>query len=294
MGALGVTSLVVRMVFVNDRLVPEGAAMVPAQDHGFLYGHGLFETMRAYDGRIPLLKAHVSRLETSARRLNWILPWTYPYLMQGVQQTLAANDVQNGSVRLTITRGAGRGWHPGNCENPTLLIIASKELPYRPEDYTTGLAALTCPFLKNEGSPLAGIKSTNYLEYILARQWAKSHGADEALMVNTTGYLAEGSMSNIFLVRQGILVTPELASGCLPGIARRVVLQLAGDMGLAWEERQVSPGELTAAEEIFLTNSLMEVMPLTTVDGRQVGSGRPGRLAVELGQAYRRYICSLL
>ncbi|HBT47127.1 MAG TPA: aminotransferase class IV [Peptococcaceae bacterium] len=245
---------------------------------GFLYGAGLFETIRVENG-IPLfLEEHLKRLLSGSELLGWQTP--DPNLLeQAVKTTLSANRVALGRVRLNLLLGS-TGYH--------VLVTAQTGLPYSLEDYRRGYAACISKIRKNHHSPLSFLKTMNYLEYLLAWNEARSLGAQEALLLNLDGFLAEGSRTNVFIVRQGILFTPDLSSGPLPGLVRNRVLRLALRLGLKVEEKPLSPGELFDGEEAFLTNSLMEIMPLTYVDGRPIGTGEPGPITTRLSREYRK------
>jgi branched-chain amino acid aminotransferase len=264
------------MIYFNGSLKPRKEVKVDPTEPGFIYGAGLFETMRIENGEALFLPEHLDRLITGARQLGWQLPEKIN-LEEAVQATIAANGVDRGRARVNLILGTS-GCH--------LMITVQAGLPYTPEDYVKGYRASIVSIRKNHHSPLSGLKTMNYLENLLALAEAQAKGAKEAILLNLDGYLAEGSRSNLFLVRQGILYTPDLASGPLPGLVRARVLKLALQAGLPVEEKPLSPGELLAAEEAFLTNSLMEIMPLTHVDDRPIGTGKPGPITTQLCSLY--------
>lgn len=245
---------------------------------GFLYGAGLFETIRVEEG-IPLfLEEHLKRLISGTQLLGWQTP-DRNILRQAVKTTISANRVTLGRARLNLLLGS-TGYH--------LLVTAQAGLPYTSEDYARGYTACISKIRKNHRSPLSSLKTMNYLEYLLAWNEARSQGAQEAILLNLDGFLAEGSRTNLFIAREGILFTPDLASGPLPGLVRSRVLNLATRLGLKVEEKPLPPRDLLEGEEAFLTNSLMEIMPLTYVDGYPIGKGKPGPLTTWLRLEYQK------
>ncbi|MBE3572771.1 MAG: aminotransferase class IV [Moorella humiferrea] len=265
------------IVYFNGSLQPVAGTAISPADPGFLYGAGLFETIRIEKGRALFLAEHLQRLISSARRLGWHVPETSG-LPAALQHAIAANQVTTGRGRLNFFQG---------CQGYNLMFTAENGLPYTPEDYRKGYRAAIVTIRRNQHSPLAGLKTMNYLENILALAEARKKGAQEALLLNLDGNLAEGSRSNLFLIQQDTLYTPDLASGPLPGLARARVLKLAAGLGLAVKEEPLKAEALLAAGEAFLTNSLMEILPLTWVDGRPVGNGRPGPVTTLLQARYR-------
>lgn len=277
------------IVYLNGSLIPRSQASISALDYGFLYGYGLFETMRAYGGRVFRLDSHLRRLARSAEILG--LPIGTLDLKGAVMDTIQANQLSEARVRITISIGeGGMVPDPSTCNRPTVLILAGHYQPYPEQVYQKGFRAVVSSIRRNSGSPLSRLKSANYLESILARQEARAAGVDEALCLNEKGLLAEASMSNIFLVTDGILRTPGQESGILPGITRETILELASPLGINTLEHDIRLDELSQAQEAFLTNSLIEVMPLTEIDGKPIGSGRPGSVTKRLLAAYRKMV----
>jgi branched-chain amino acid aminotransferase len=285
-----------QIVYLNGRLVPRFEAKLSPFDHGFLYGYGLFETMRAYNGRIFRLDSHLTRLRCSAETIGL----THHVLTteEGKQSlkaacmaTLEANELKDARTRLTVSAGEGDMTpDPRTCSNPTILITARNLDPLSPEKYETGFKATVSFLRRNSQSPLSRLKSTCYMESILARTTARASGFDEAIFLNEQGYLAEGSTTNVFLVSNGELITPSFESGVLPGITREVVLEIARTSHIRATERLVNLDELVEAQEAFLTNSILELMPLVSVDGRTIGTGKPGKLTRDLLFAYRKLV----
>jgi branched-chain amino acid aminotransferase len=287
---------VAEIVYLNGRLIPRFEARLSPFDHGFLYGYGLFETMRAYNGHIFRLDSHLTRLRCSAESIG--LTHSILTTEEGRQSlkaacmaTLEANDRKDARIRLTVSAGEGDMTpDPGTCSSPTVLITARSLVPLPPEKYETGFkAALSFP-RRNSQSPLSRLKSICYMENVLARMTAKAAGYDEAIFLNEQGYLAEGSTTNIFLVSHGELITPCFESGVLPGITRDAVLEIARTSNIKATERWVELNELIEAEEAFLTNSVLELMPLVSVEGRPIGAGRSGKVTRDLLFAYRKLI----
>ena len=284
------------IVYFNGRLVPQSEAKLSPFDHGFLYGYGLFETMRAYNGHIFRLDSHLTRLGCSAESVG---------LTQGIlatdegkhslkaacMATLEANELKDARIRLTVSAGEGDMTpDPSSCSNPTILITARQLDPLLPEKYEAGFKATVSSLRRNSQSPLAGLKSTCYMENVLARTAAKASGYDEAIMLNERGCLAEGSTTNIFVVGNGELITPSLESGVLPGVTREAVLEIAWTSDIRSNERPVKLDELIEAQEAFVTNSVLELMPLVSIDEKPIGTGRPGKLTRDLLLAYRKVV----
>jgi branched-chain amino acid aminotransferase group I len=282
-----------QIVYLNGCLIPRSQAFTSALDYGFLYGFGLFETMRAYRGQVFRLERHLSRLAHSAEILG--LPVRALALKGAVMDTIQANQLSEARIRITVSIGEGAmPPDPSTCNKPTVLIVAEHYQPYPEQVYQKGFRAVVSSIRRNSQSPLSRLKSANYLESILARQEARAAGVDEALCLNEKGLLAEASMSNIFLVSDGILRTPGQESGILPGITRQTILELAPQLGIKTLEQDIRLDELPQAEEAFLTNSLIEVMPLTEIAGKPVGSGRPGPLSRRIMAAYKKLVLSII
>jgi len=277
------------IVYLNGSLIPRSQARISALDYGFLYGFGLFETMRAYGGQVFRLDSHLNRLARSAEILG--LPIQALDLKGAVRDTIHANKLSDARVRITISIGeGGMVPDPSTCTQPTVLILAGYYKPYPEQVYEKGFRAVVSSIRRNSQSPLSRLKSANYLENMLAKQEARAAGVDEAICLNEKGLLAEASMSNIFLVNDGILRTPGEESGILPGITREVVLELASQLGINTFEQDIRLDELFQTQEAFLTNSLMEIMPLTEIDGKPVGSGEPESVTRRLMANYKKLV----
>jgi branched-chain amino acid aminotransferase len=275
-----------QIVYLNGSLVPRSQAKISPFDLGFLYSYGLFETMRSYSGHIFRLEEHLQRLSQSARLLN--LPLNALDLKKACHDTLKANKLKDARIRLTVSAGEGEAVpdlprHP----RPTVLVTAARYVPISDEAYHKGYKVVVSTIDRDSQSPLSRLKSTNYLSNVLARREARASGADEAILLNERGFLCEGSTSNIFLVSKKNLVTPGEESGCLPGITRQAVIELARGLGISISEREVQLDELLQADEAFLTNSIMELMPVAEVNSQPIGRGKvTGRLM----QAYKQTV----
>ncbi len=280
-----------RWIYLNGELVQQETATVSALDRGLLYGYGLFETMRSYGGRVFRLEEHYQRLRDGAACLAMALPLSLRDLNEAVDAVLERNKLADAYVRLTLTAGASPVAGTSSAAgDETVMLLAGPLTDYPPDLYRRGMAAVFSAVRRNETSPLSGIKSLNYLDNLLAREDARRRGADEAILLNTRGLVAEGSASNVFLVRGNKLITPGIQSGALPGITRRAVLELATAAGLEAVESEVEPAAFKDAAEAFLTNSVVEIMPLTRLDDRPVGSGRPGPVTGRLHRLYQEMV----
>ena len=277
-----------QLVYLNGELLPRSRARISPFDHGFLYGYALFETMRARGRRIFRLHSHLERLSSSANMLGLPLP---PLdLEKACYEVLSANELDDARIRLTVSIGEGESVpDPPADPVPTVFIMGAPYNPPPVEKYREGYKAVVSKIRQNSKSPVARLKSANYLNNVLARREAKAAGADEAVLLNERGLLCEGSTGNVFLLYRGVLVTPNVESGCLPGITRQAVIELAAEMRTGVEQREVRLEELLQADEAFLTNSLLGLMPLRDIDGKPVGRG--GRIATErLSAAYSELV----
>lgn len=280
-------------VMVDGELHPARGRHVSALDRGFTLGDGVFETIRVAAGRAFRLPAHLARLRRSAAALHLPVTWGDDALSEAVAEVSAANRLADAVVRITVSRGVAteRGLLPPSRPVPTVAIQASPFRELSSESLRRGLSAVTSSIRRNETSPISRIKSCNYLDGVLARLEAQRAGADDAIMLNTSGYLACCSAANLHLVCGGRIQTPALACGVLAGITRQVVRELAASLGLRAEEAWLRPADLWAADEAFLTNSVLGIAPLTRVDGRGIGTGQPGPIAAQLRIRYEALVC---
>jgi branched-chain amino acid aminotransferase len=290
---LGKGGSVSELVYLNGSLVPFNQAVISPLDYGYLYGMALFETMRSYKGRVFRLDQHLQRLALSAEELG--IKVDIKELHDAVKSTIQANKLDDARVRLTVSAGEGEMTpDTSTCIKPTVLVIARQYHPYPDGVYERGFRGILSSFRRNSQSLLSRIKSANYLESLFARQEARKAGADEVVCLNERGLVAEASMSNIFLVCGGVLKAPGLDSGILPGITRGTVLELAAQQGIPTSEGDIMLAELFNAEEAFLTGSLIEVMPLTVIDNKTIGTGKPGDITGKLMTAYRKLVATEL
>jgi branched-chain amino acid aminotransferase len=277
------------LTYVDGKLVPKDQATVSVFDHGFLYGDGVFEGIRVYQGTVFRLKEHVARLYESARTIALGIPLTQDEMMQAVLDTVAANQKPDIYVRLVVSRGPGDlGIDPGKCKRATVVIIADAIALYPPEIYEKGIRLVTASVRRVPLESLdPRIKSLNYLNNILAKLEAKNAGCMEAVMLNHQGLVAECTADNIFMVKQGGLKTPDLMQGALGGITRAAVLDLARRDGVPAQETVLGLHDLYNADECFLTGTGAEIVPVVNIDGRTIGSGQPGPLTRRLLAAFR-------
>lgn len=271
-------------IYVDGKYCSERDAKVSVFDHGLLYGDGVFEGIRAYNGRVFKLHEHIDRLFASAKAILLEIPLSHAAMMKAVLETCRANKLRDGYVRLLVTRGVGTlGLNPNRCKRPSVIIIAGKIQLYPEEFYTKGMEIVTVPTVRNLHSALnPAIKSLNYLNNVLAKIEANQAGCEEAVMLNAEGFVAECTGDNLFIVKSGQLLTPPLSAGALYGITRATVIELAEAAGYKVSEPNLTRYDLFNAEECFLTGTGAEMVPVTKIDGRIIGNGRPGRVTKEL------------
>lgn len=279
-------------IFMNGRLVAKDKAVVSVYDHGLLYGDGIFEGIRVYAGRVFRLEEHVDRLYESANAIRLEIPLTPEEMTEAVEKTVAANKIEDGYVRLVVTRGAGSlGLDIRKTSDPQVIIIADTITLYPEELYKKGMAIVTASTIRNHPAALSPrIKSLNYLNNILAKIEGTDAGCAEALMLNHKGDVAECTGDNIFLVKHNVLLTPPLDSGILAGVTRQVVMELAREQGITVREQTLQRHDVYTADECFLTGTAAEVIPVVKVDGRAIGAGQPGPLTIRLRQRFQEYV----
>lgn len=277
-------------ILINGRLVNQDKAKISIFDRSFLYGDAVFETMRGYAGVIFKLDEHLTRLLGSLKALKIKHSYTKDYLRETVYRTLNANKLKSAYVRLVITRGEGRfGIGYKDMFTPNLIIVAKDFEGYPEWIFSKGVSAKIIG-VQNEYSILSNIKTANYLNFILGRFNAQDAGFDEAIFTNTRGYITEGATSNIFLVKSNSLITPSIESGVLPGITRSVIIDIAKKLKLQVKKRAVLRRELLQADEVFLTNSLAEILPVTKVDSKRIGTGSVGLATKLLHVSYQKQV----
>ncbi len=279
------------IVYLNGELIPGSEARISPLGYGFLLGYGAFETMRAYGGIIFRLDRHMARLRHAAELLGIAGKLGAFDLEQACRDVLKANSLADARVRLTVAGGEGDIVpNPDTLKGINVFIVARKLLPRPAQSYEQGYKAAISSYRTNSHSPLSGLKSTSYLANVLARQEARAAGMDEVILLNEQGFVAEGAATNIFLFNGDVLITPPVESGILPGITREVVLELAESLGIRKIVRQVRPDELLSATEAFVTSSTIEIMPLTRLDNKSIGPGKPGSITQRLMLSYRELV----
>ncbi len=275
-------------VFLNDNLVDTDKARVSAGDSGFLYGAGLFETMRSYAGTVFRLGDHLDRLLSSANALSIEHSYERQFLTEAVYKVLEANGLSDARIRLTLSAGAIS--QAGDKPKPTLLISAAKLKAYPAEYYGRGVLVVLCPFRQNVTDPTCGHKTTSYFPRMLALRQAHEKRAAEALWFTTDGRLAEGCISNVFLVKDSTVLTPAANTPVLAGIARKTVCEIALSNSMNLTEKDLSIDDLLGADEIFLTNVIMQIMPVCAVEKHTVGDGKPGAMTKKIRRHYQKSI----
>ena len=276
-------------VYIDGQLRDEADATISVFDHGLLYGDGVFEGIRMYHNRIFKLREHIERLYWSAKAILLEIPMTQEQMMEACLETCRANGLREGYIRLIVTRGKGTlGLDPRRCPKPSVIIIAATIQLYPESVYQDGMTIATVPttrMLVNSVNP--AIKSLNYLNNILARIEANLIGVEEAIMLTTDGYVAECTGDNIFIVQKGKLFTPPLSAGALYGITRNTVIDCAKAMGIEVAEPNLTRYDIYTADEMFLTGTAAEMVPVVKVDGRVIGNGKPGTITGKLLTAFR-------
>lgn len=267
-------------VYLNDKIVPSEEAMISASDAGFLYGSGLFETLRVEHGAVFGVDLHLNRLFNSAAALEIGLTHSPDSLKEAITDVLKANDLSEARVRVTVSAGTPSG--DDQPPHSTTLITAAPLVPYAEACYSQGILAILCPYRQNPADPLAGHKGTSYFSRMLGLRTAHQKQAAEALWFTTDGYLAEGCVSNVFLVQGGALLTPPLGTPVLPGVARHTVCELAASHNLDLEEKALRIDDLLGADEVLVTNVIMKVMPVVHIEQHTVGEGTVGPVTQNL------------
>jgi branched-chain amino acid aminotransferase len=276
-------------IYLNGKLVPKEEAAVSVFDHGLLYGDGVFEGIRFYAGRVFRLDDHIDRLYRSARAIALNIPIDRDEMSSAVLDTIRANGMDDGYVRLVVTRGEGSlGLSPKSCPQPTIFIIAAGITLYPEEMYQSGLKLVTCATRRIAHGALSPmVKSLNYLNNIMAKIEAEQAGAGEGLMLNEQGYVAECTGDNVFVVRDGRIITPPIAAGALAGVTRAVVFELARQLGIEIREENITRYDIYTADECFLTGTAAEIIPAVQLDARLVHDGQPGPVTRRLTELFR-------
>jgi branched-chain amino acid aminotransferase len=285
------------IVYLNGALVPRSKARISVFDHAFLYGYGLYETMRAYHSKIFLLERHIKRMLDAAAIVSLADKLTGIDLAKACTETLDANHLQDARIRLTVSNGEADAapWAGSTTGKPTVVVTARPYTPFSEKKYNEGFKVGIASVGRCRKSVVNTLKSVSHLGSVMARMETAAYGMDEALLLNDDGYIAEGGGCNIFFVKEEALLTPPLDSGILPGVTREVVIEVAAGMGINVNEVDIRPEALDKFDEAFVTNAMIEVMPVTAVretSGRMVtiGSGKPGTITQRLMQAYREKV----
>ena len=279
-------------IWINGELLEKDQAKISVLDHGLLYGDGVFEGIRAYNGTIFQCQAHLDRLYASAKTIDLPIAMAKEDLTEAMYETLRANDIRDGYIRLLVTRGIGTlGLNPFECSGGSIIIIADQIALYPPEMYQNGLEVIIAEHVRISPNMLPpAVKSMNYLNNILANIEATKAGVGEAIMLNAAGEVAEATGDNIFIVQNGVVATPPPEAGILVGITRKVVCGLCEKLGIPLQERRIAVEELFQAEEIFLTGTAAEVIAVTKVNGQVIGEGKAGPVTLKLLKAFRDFI----
>ncbi|MBL7134424.1 MAG: branched-chain-amino-acid transaminase [Phycisphaerae bacterium] len=281
-------------IWLDGSLVDEAEAKISVLDHGTLYGDGVFEGIRVYGGKIFEMRAHVERLFVSADKIRLEIPYDRQAIIDAMYETLEANGQRDAYIRLVVTRGPGTlGLSPFRCPTPTVFIIAGQIALYPQEMYDNGMAVIIAKTVRTSPTMLdPSVKSLNYLNNIMAKIEAVDAGVEEAVMLNVHGNVAECTGDNLFLVNDGQVRTPPTTAGVLVGVTRGVVIRLAGELDIPLVEADITPDQLHRADECFLTGTAAEVIAVTRIDGRTIGTGKAGPVTTRLLKAFRDYIAA--
>ncbi len=273
-------------IFINGHFLKPSRAKIPIQNVGFLFGWGIFETMRSYKGSVYRLSDHIKRLTSSASFLGIPLTLSDKEISQIVYETLKINNLQEAYIKIILSGGTYSGKLSDPSSKSTFVVI-SKPITSFPESwYKEGISVTFSSIRRNSASPIYQHKTLNFLENIIAKREAEEKGYQEAIFLNNEGYLTEGSVTNIFLVKKGDLFTPSVDCGLLPGITRQVVFEICSHLGILCKERKIKPEEIWDADEIFLTNSIREILPVARINTHQVRDGKPGAITRLLMKEY--------
>ena len=283
-----------RKIWLDGEIVEEADAKISVFDHGLLYGDGIFEGIRFYEGRVFRLEEHIDRLFLSAKAILLKMPWSHAEVCEATLETIRANGLTDGYIRLVMTRGTGDlGLNPYLCPKPSMFIIASGITLYPAEFYENGLEVVTCSTRRPTPASLSPqVKSLNYLNNVMAKVEALKAGAKEGLMLNEQGYVAECTGDNVFIVKKGEVITPPVSDGSLDGITRQVIFDLCGEMGVSIREASLTRYDLYTADEAFLTGTAAETIPMVKLDDREIGDGKPGPVSMKLIEAFRKLVRS--
>src|SRR5881296_1639600 len=276
-------------IYVDGKFYAEGEAKISVFDHGLLYGDGIFEGIRFYNGRVFRLEEHLARLWDSAHSICLEIPMTMAEMTKALLETIRQNHLRNGYIRLLVTRGIGNlGLNPTQCKYPSVIIIAATIALYHENFYRKGLTIVTCATRRSSPAALnPAVNSLNYLNNVMARIEANLASADEALMLNDAGNIAECTADNVFIIKHGQIFTPPITAGALQGITRSIVFDIAGEFALKVKEADFTRHDIFVADECFLTGTAAEIVPVVKVDGRIIGNGKPGPITTRIIARFR-------
>jgi branched-chain amino acid aminotransferase group I len=275
-------------ISLNGKIIPDTEGSISISDRGFLYGDGIFETLRSYDGKPFKLNVHIERLRNSSRKLMIDFEYTNSEISNNIKILTEKNNIQNAYIRITLSRGVGgSGLGISDSHKPTILIQTKPFTPYEDKLYEEGMTLTVSKSMRSTSCPISCHKTTNLLKSIILKEEAKTKSANEAVILNTDGYIAECVVSNIFIVNNGSVITPSLDTNILPGITRRTVLDICNNSSIPASEERFTIETLIKADEVFITNSLMEIMPVSRIDDFKIGKVIPGDITQQVMSAYK-------
>src|SRR6202030_3748791 len=279
----------ISQIYIDGKFYAEGDAKVSVFDHGLLYGDGIFEGIRFYNGRVFRLEEHLERLWDSARSILLEIPMSQRAMTEALLETIRQNDLREGYIRLIVTRGVGNlGLNPEQCKHPSVIIITAQIALYPESVYKNGLTVVTCATRRTNPSALnPAVKSLNYLNNVMARIEANLAGADEALMLNDAGNVSECTADNVFVIKHGQIFTPPISAGALRGITRAVVFEIAAELGIKIHDTNITRHDVFIADECLLSGTAAEIIPVVKVDGRTIGNGKPGPITTRTIARFR-------
>ncbi|MCM8766797.1 MAG: branched-chain-amino-acid transaminase [Candidatus Omnitrophica bacterium] len=277
------------LIYLNGKFVDEKDAKISVFDHGLLYGDGVFEGLRSYNGKIFKLDEHINRLYKSAKAIFLEIPMKFEELKKTIIETVRKNNLKDSYIRVVVTRGVGDlGLDPRKCKKPTIFIVASKIQLYPESFYEMGIDVITVATRRNLNETVnPSIKSLNYLNNILAKIEANNAGATEGLILNQFGYVSECTGENVFIVKENNLITPPISAGVLEGVTRKVVMNIGENIGLKIKEENITRYDIYTSDECFLTGTAAEIVPVVSVDKRIIGDGKPGKITLKIREEFR-------
>ncbi len=277
------------LIYLNGKFVDEKDAKISVFDHGLLYGDGVFEGLRSYNGKIFKLDEHINRLYKSAKAIFLEIPMKFEELKKTIIETVRKNNLKDSYIRVVVTRGVGDlGLDPRKCKKPTIFIVASKIQLYPESFHEMGIDVITVATRRNLNETVnPSIKSLNYLNNILAKIEANNAGATEGLILNQFGYVSECTGENVFIVKENDLITPPISAGVLEGVTRKVVMNIGENIGLKIKEENITRYDIYTSDECFLTGTAAEIVPVVSVDKRIIGDGKPGKITLKIREEFR-------